>query len=129
MYLQKGLNPYDKAIGGLENLEIIKKNNHYRKIYGQGVSVADRFLVLYACFNGYNVPKFGFSISKKVGKAVERNRLRRLLKEVCRLNPQLFPEGYDYVFIVRREGAGLSFQQVTSSIHHLSARIKKKINF
>lgn len=116
------------SLGGLESLEIIKKNNQYRKIYGQGVSVADRFLVLYAYFYGGNSPRFGFSISKKVGKAVVRNRLRRLLKEVCRLNPQLFPKGYDYVFIVRREGVTLGFHQITSSIHQLSSRIKKKIN-
>jgi len=115
-------------LGGLGSLEIIKKNNHYRKIYGQGVSVADRYLVLYACFNGGYEPRFGFSISKKVGKAVVRNRLRRLLKEVCRLNTQLFFYGYDFVFIVRRESALLDFQQVTSSIQHLSAKIGKRLN-
>lgn len=89
--------------------------------------MADRFLVLYAKPNCSNSNRYGFSISKKVGKAVVRNRIKRLLKEVCRLNPQFFSIGYDFVIIVRREGAAIDFNRAVSSLKFLTSKIKKRI--
>jgi ribonuclease P protein component len=110
-----------------KKLEIIKRKCDYRNVYSQGISVADKYLVLYARTNFSNINRFGFSISKKVGKAVVRNRIRRLLKEICRLNPQFFNTGYEYVIIVRPEGAALDFKGAFSSLKFLAGKINKRI--
>lgn len=89
----------------------IKNNASFRRIYARGRSRATRHLVCYTLPSGEPGRRFGFVASKKVGHAVERNRLRRVLKEIVRLNEHWFKPGHDYVIIVRpaARGVGYSF--------------------
>ncbi|MCF8478118.1 MAG: ribonuclease P protein component [Pseudolabrys sp.] len=58
--------------------------------------------------------RFGFTVSKKVGNAVERNRVRRRLKEIVRLSdPNRMHSGHDYVLVGRRAALKLAFDQIT----------------
>jgi len=87
--------------------KIIKKNREFRRVFRVGRSVSNSSLVLYIRRNKDGSEKrFGFSVGKKVGKAVVRNRVKRLLKEICRVNNEVFPCGNDYV-IIARKGAAL----------------------
>ena len=65
-------------------MERLKKNYQYQYVYKNGVSASDKYFTVIAAKSGGG-PRFGFSVSKKYGKAVARNRLRRRLKECCRL--------------------------------------------
>ena len=104
-------------------LTILKKNKDYRKVYNRGKSVADRQMVLYFLKNNEELCRFGFTVSKKVGNAVIRNRIRRLFREACRLNAQKFPWGFDFVLLARRQSVGLKYQQVEDSLLKLLTRI------
>ena len=68
--------------------------------------------------------RFGFTVSKKVGNAVERNRVRRRLREVVRLSAAL-PQaaGHDYVLIGRRAALGLPFDRLTADFAGALKRI------
>jgi len=112
----------------MSKLKIIKKSNEFSKIFGQGRSVADDKFVLIARKNGSDSIRFGFSISKKVGKAVTRNMLKRLLKEVCRLNMHNFTSGYDYMIIARKGSGKCDFHEVKARISNLASRLRKKIS-
>lgn len=79
----------------------LKKNVHFKRVYTSGTSLANKYLVLYCLPNGLEHNRVGFSISKKVGKAVVRNRIRRLLSEIYRLNINRIKNGWDFVIIVR----------------------------
>ncbi|MGE0063611.1 MAG: ribonuclease P protein component [Xanthobacteraceae bacterium] len=58
--------------------------------------------------------RVGFTVSKKVGNAVERNRVRRRLREVVRRSPEnRMRSGYDYVLIGRRAALALPFERIT----------------
>lgn len=108
----------------MKTLITIKKNKEFRKVYARGKSVADRHMVLYYLVNDLETRRFGFTVSRKVGKAVLRNRIRRLFREACRLNAEKFPEGLDFVLLARRDAAGLSYRQVEESLLKLLKKVK-----
>ena len=87
----------------MAGIKIVKKNKDFQRAYARGFSAADRCLVLFVRRNREQEKRFGFSVSKKVGKAVVRNRVKRLLKEACRRNVNSFPDGCDYIIIARKE--------------------------
>ncbi|MFW6237612.1 MAG: ribonuclease P protein component [Halanaerobiales bacterium] len=95
-------------------METLKKQRDFDRVYGQGESCVSRYLVLYWYSNPREEKnnRFGFSISKKVGKAVVRNKLRRRLKEIIRLNHSRIKPGFDCIFIVRNPAVNLNFHEL-----------------
>ena len=102
----------------------LKKSKEFSKIYKSGKSVADKYLVLYYRRNNLGYSRIGYSISKKVGNAVVRNRIKRLLKESYRLNFDDFKDGYDFIFIARVRAKDITFKEVEKSMKKLFGRIK-----
>ena len=101
----------------------IKKNSEYKKVYNSGRAVANRFFVIFAIKNSLKINRFGFSVGKKVGNAVVRNRVRRVLKEICRLNPEIFTIGYDYVILARKDAVTQNYEQSKNHISKLVLKI------
>ena len=100
-------------------IQTIKKNHEFAKIYKKAKSVANKHLVLYVMPNGKESNFLGISISKKLGSAVARNRLRRLIKEQYRLSSSHLAQGFNLVIIVRPVAKDLTFEQVGKSLDHL----------
>lgn len=96
----------------------LKKNESFRQVYNRGKSMANRQLVLYHLPNNMEENRVGFSISKKYGKAVERNKLRRRLKEILR-KCEMDKAGYDFVFIARLGARELDYHALEKSVNHL----------
>lgn len=108
----------------MDKFDSLKKNADFRNVYQKGNSAANRYLVMYKHPNRGLGRRFGFSISKKVGKAFCRNRLRRVLKEICRLNLQRFPEDHDMVFIVRQPSFDQDYHQMEKHVWHVLGKFK-----
>jgi len=70
--------------------------------------------------NGLSLSRYGFSVTKKVGKAVQRNRLKRLLREIMKL--QSLRPGWDIVFIVRSVAVNTDYHQLEGAVTKLLAR-------
>ncbi len=85
----------------MEYTESLTKNHEFRRLYSKGKSTATPPVVVYCRRNGRNVNRIGFTVSKKLGKAVVRNRTRRRLREIYRLHEPEFSRGYDVVFVAR----------------------------
>jgi len=103
--------------------ERLKKNKEYRRVYKFGQSQADRNIVLFVLANNLGFSRFGFTVSKKVGKAVVRNRVRRLFKEACRINLHEFPQCRDYILLARNNVVGKNYHAVEKSLLNLIKRI------
>ena len=98
----------------------LTKRAQYQKVYKLGTAQSDQFIVIKALANGFEYNRYGFSVSKSLGKAVTRNRVRRRLKEIVRLT--LIKPGWDIVIIVRRSAADADYQQIKSSVERLLIR-------
>ncbi|MEW6425401.1 MAG: ribonuclease P protein component [Bacillota bacterium] len=109
----------------MAGIKIVKKNRDFRRTFTKGASAADRSIVLYMYNKWDREKRFGFSVSKKVGKAVVRNRVKRLLREACRLNQDAFPNGKDYIIVARKEVVTEDFHTITKKILKLLQRLLK----
>lgn len=79
----------------------LRHNREYRAVYRVGKSVANKDMILYFARGKSDNTRAGFSVSKKIGKSVVRNRTRRLMKEAFRLHIRDIQPGYDLVFVAR----------------------------
>src|SRR5436190_24082143 len=81
--------------------EHLRSPADFRRVYERRRSVSDNWLIVYACENRLPHLRLGLSVSRKVGAAVQRNRLRRLYREAFRLSRSEMPVGLDLVLIPR----------------------------
>ena len=107
----------------------LSRSAEFDRVYRQGRSVANRFLVLYAFprdGGDTEAARIGLSVGRKVGGAVERNQLKRLLREACARQADALPAGHDIVLVARgparelREADGLA--GVDAALAELVAR-------
>ena len=90
----------------------LRRNGDFRFIFAKGNSVANRLYVLYVIRKDRSRPsRVGFSVSKKVGNAVVRNRVKRLMREIVRKRLWLFEDGYDLVIIARKGAAEAGYME------------------
>lgn len=110
--------------------ESLKKNSDFQRVYKQGKSYANRYLVLYVLENGTACNRIGISVSKKVGNSIVRHRLKRLIKEAYRLQEDKFYRGLDIVVIARMSAKDISYKDTKSALLHLGGlqNIIKSIN-
>lgn len=84
----------------------LSRSGDFDRVYRDGASHATRYLVLYSFPRGENVEgavRLGVSVSRKVGNAVDRNRVKRALREAFWGLSEKLPEGYDFVLVARPE--------------------------
>jgi ribonuclease P protein component len=100
--------------------ERLTKPEEYTRVYNEGISKADRLLVLRALPNQLELSRFGISVSKRVGNAVVRNRVKRVLREILR--QKSYSPGWDVVFIARNPAAGSKYRLLENSVKSLLFR-------
>ncbi|HVP75488.1 MAG TPA: ribonuclease P protein component [Gaiellaceae bacterium] len=104
----------------------LSRSRDFDAVYRHGRSVSSRFLVLYWFPQEEPAePRFGFSVPKSVGGAVERNRIKRLLRDAWRERLERVPEGHDYVLIVR---AGLPEAVAANGFEWLGERVDEVLS-
>lgn len=99
----------------------IHKNYEFRVVYNKGKSFSNSLFVMYIYKNKKNplINRLGISVSKKVGKSVTRNRVRRLVYEVYRMNSYKLKSGYDIVFIARSRSKDKLYVEIEKNILNL----------
>lgn len=99
----------------------LKRNHIFRRLYSTK-GLANSYLVLYARRNRLGRNEVGITVSKKLGSAVIRNRTRRRLREVYRLNEERFTPGWDIVVVARSRSVHADFGKLTSAYLSLAEK-------
>ena len=98
----------------------LRKREDFSRIYRYGKSFANSQFVVYWSRQAKADPfRLGVSASKKIGNAVIRNRMRRLVKEIVRLHAERIASQHDFIIIVRKPAVEMEMRQLEKSMLHI----------
>lgn len=104
--------------------ETLRGQREFEKIYKKGRSKGSKYVVFFCIKNSLGYNRIGFLASKKVGKAVARNRAKRLMKEAFRDFDNFPYRGYDIIFIARKGIDKVKMKDVKLSMQRAVSRKK-----
>jgi len=105
----------------------IRRQKDIDRVFARRCSVADDVIIIYGCENGQGLPRLAIMASRKLGKSVVRNRWKRLIREVFRLNKHRIPRGVDYV-VIPKPGATPDFRTLFRTFPHLAKQLKRRLD-
>ena len=99
----------------------------FRRAFERKKSTSDGFLIVYGLENALGHPRLGISASRRrIRRAADRNRVKRLLREAFRLNKAELPEGVDLIVVPR--GPNLTFEQAFQSLPTLARAVARRLS-
>ena len=101
----------------------IKENYEFRRLYSKGSSAVTPSLVMYCRKNGRGHNRLGVTVSTKLGHAVVRNRARRRLREVYRLNSPRLRQGYDIILVARSRTVTADWKDLNDTFLRLCRKL------
>ena len=107
----------------MEFSKSLKLNHLFRRLYSKGKSCANGYLVIYCRPNGMQENRSGLTVSAKLGHAVVRNKIRRRLREIYRLNEHRFRPGWDIVVVARSRAVDAPYKKLEKSYLHLAGKL------
>jgi ribonuclease P protein component len=100
----------------------LRQGSDFQRVWDKGKAWSHPLVILRAHANGTEKSRFGFVVGKKVGKAVERNRAKRLMREAVRLRLPEIAQGWDVVLIARRGAEEAEYKAVAAAVSGLLRR-------
>lgn len=100
----------------------VQKNERFQEVRRNGRSYSNKTLVLCVLENQQSYSRFGFSVSKRIGNAVVRNRIKRRLREAMRLRMDQIESGWDIVFIARNSIRFADYHEIDKACARLLRR-------
>jgi ribonuclease P protein component len=116
----------------MRNINGLKKNSEFQRVYGKRKSYANSYLIMYIAPNHSEVSKIGISASKKIGNSIVRHHVSRLIREAYRLNKEQLAGGFDIVIVARPAAATAGFHEIQDSYvkllgrHHILLKKEKQ---
>lgn len=107
----------------MKHTKTLKLNKEFRRLYYKGESCVCRNIVVYCMKNRTEKNRIGITCGKNIGKAVVRNRLKRLVRESYRLMEIDCAVGFDFVFVVRARAVGKSFKEISGDMQYAMRKL------
>jgi len=101
----------------------LKSSSVFQRLYSKGKSSASHLLVIYCRKTKRNTSRVGITVSKKLGKAVVRNKIRRRIREIYRTNEDKFLPGFDIVVVARKDSPAATYRDLEKQFLHLAEKL------
>ena len=101
----------------------LKKNHEFRRLYQKGASASGSCMVIYCRKNRLDHNRLGLTASVKLGSAVVRNRCRRRLREVYRLQSPRLRQGWDLILVARSRTAKVTWKELNDTFLKLCRKL------
>ena len=101
----------------------VKENGDFRRIYRRGRSAVSGGVVVYCLKNRKGMSRLGVTVSTKLGHAVVRNRVRRRLREIFRLNQGGLAQGYDMILVARTRAVGAEYRELERAFLNVCGKL------
>ena len=107
----------------MEFSDTLKKNSDFRRLYNRGKSAASKDLVLYIRRGRRGCNRIGITVTTKLGGAVQRNRVRRRIREIYRLNESRFNVGLDIVVVARVRSRYATYAELEKAFFECASKL------
>lgn len=109
----------------MKKIKRLKKNFEFRFILSKGKYYSGKYIEAFAIKNNLKTNKIGIAIKSKLGKAVKRNRIKRLIRESYRLNEELLKMNYSIVFLAKKSIRidDLKFKEIEEDVKQILCKI------
>jgi ribonuclease P protein component len=102
----------------------LKKRYEFRQARLRGRRIHTPHFLIVVLPNALQNTRLGITVTKKVGTAVERNRIKRVVREVFRRNRTLFPAGHDLVFIAKRGSTDIAYDSLLTEVQRAAKKLQ-----
>ncbi len=106
----------------------IIKRSEFHELTSAGRKLENEFLIAFIEPGRLNRSRLGITVTRKVGKAAQRNRVKRLIREYFRLNRQHFNQNWDINIIAKKKAVDLSSEKVVSCLQDLFEKISNCVD-
>lgn len=100
----------------MKNTESLKKNFEFKKVFTKGKWVKGKYVVIYFLKNNSELNNLGIAVSRKTGNSVERNRIKRLVRECYRLNENNISLGNNIIILWKSNKKDITFKELEKDI-------------
>ena len=111
----------------MRKLYIVKEHKDFDRIIKNGKFKKSRYYVIYYDDNEFAYDRFGISVGKKIGNAVNRNKYKRKLRAIIDNYKKLYINNQDYIIILRRSAKEKDYQELNNEFLALMDNIRKDI--
>jgi len=105
----------------------LKKRYEFKQAQLSGRRVHTAHFLIVAQPNALQHTRLGITVTKKVGTAVQRNRIKRVVREVFRRNRDLFPPSHDLVFIAKRNASDIDYGSLLSELQRAAHKLQPEV--
>ena len=124
-HLRNEAQPMSQRRFGILKRQRLRREQEFSHVYQSRMSVSNPHLLVYAALNNLGLTRFGLSVSRKHGNAVNRNRIKRLLREAFRLTQHKLPQGLDLI-LIPKQNSDANLKDYQSAVVSLSQKLQER---
>lgn len=109
----------------MQKREVVKDNKKFNNIIQTGKWVKNNYFVIYYLESNYEIPKFGIAVGTKIGKAYQRNKYKRQIRNIITNNKFLFSNKYEYIIIMKKACSELKYAKMEEELIMLIEKVSK----